>query len=46
MKDYELNLFVRVVNTRMDEENKTADEVLNDYPNLTDTEKSEIKNNL
>lgn len=46
MKTYILNVFVRVINRRMDDENKTADEVLQDYPNLSDSDKIEIKDNL
>ncbi|ADQ06524.1 hypothetical protein Calhy_0787 [Caldicellulosiruptor hydrothermalis 108] len=36
------NIFVRVIQRRMAEEGKTAEEILNDYPKLTDEEKTEI----
>jgi uncharacterized protein (DUF433 family) len=36
------NIFVRVVNRRMRDEGKTAEEILLEYPALTDEEKAEI----
>lgn len=36
------NIFVRVVQRRMEEENKTAEEILNDYPKLSEQDKQEI----
>ena len=42
MPEWKKNIFVRVVNRRMQDEGKTAEEVLLDYPALTDDEKTEI----
>ena len=42
MPEWKKNIFVRVVNRRMRDEGKTAEEVLLDYPALTDDEKAEI----
>ena len=42
MPEWKKNIFVRVVNRRMQEEGKTAEEILAEYPALTDEEKSEI----
>jgi len=36
------NIFVRVVNKRMQDEGKTAEEILIEYPALTEAEKTEI----
>ena len=36
------NIFVRVVIKRMVEEGRTAEEILAEYPALTDDEKTEI----
>jgi len=36
------NIFVRVVNRRMQDEGKTAEEILLEYPALTEAEKTEI----
>lgn len=46
MPSWKLNIFVRVVSKSMQDESKTADEVLADYTALTETEKDEIKANL
>lgn len=43
LKDYQLRLFIRVVSRRMEEEGKTVDEVLNEYPLLTEEDKEKIK---
>lgn len=37
------NLFVAVVSRKMKEENKTANEVLEMYPKLNNSDKAEIK---
>lgn len=42
MPMWKLNLFVRVVTRRMAEENRTSDEILTEYPALTEDEKAEI----
>lgn len=36
------NIFVRVVSRRMAEEGRTAEEILAEYPALTEDEKTEI----
>jgi uncharacterized protein (DUF433 family) len=36
------NIFVRVVNRRMQDEGKTAEEILLEYPALTEEEKAGI----
>jgi len=40
------NIFIRVVQRRMAEEGKTAEEILKDYPRLTEEEKQEILSGL
>ena len=42
MPEWKKNIFVRVVNRRMQDEGKTAEEILLEYPALTDDEKNEI----
>ncbi|HGU6173216.1 TPA: hypothetical protein ACNABL_004789 [Escherichia coli] len=42
MLTWKKNIFVRVVQRRMELENKTAEEILVDYPALTEEEKQEI----
>lgn len=42
MPSWKLNLFVRVVNRRITEEGRTAEDILTEYPVLTESEKSEI----
>ena len=42
MPTWKKNIFVRVVNRRMQDEGKTAEEILFEYPALTDDEKTEI----
>lgn len=42
MPDWKKNLFVRVVQYRMQSEGKTAEEILAGYPALTEEEKKEI----
>jgi uncharacterized protein (DUF433 family) len=42
MPTWKKNIFVRVVKFRMETENKTAEEILLDYPALTEEEKQEI----
>jgi len=42
MPTWKRNIFVRVVTRRMQEERRTAEEILLEYPALTDEEKAEI----
>jgi len=42
MPVWKKNIFVRVVNRRMQDEGKTAEEILLKYPALTENEKTEI----
>lgn len=42
MPEWKKNIFVRVVQKRMAEENRTAEEILAEYTKLTDEEKAEI----
>ena len=42
MPTWKKNIFVRVVTRRMAEEGKTAEEILAEYPALTEAEKAEI----
>ncbi len=42
MATWKLKLFVYVIQKRMIEENRTAEEILAEYPRLTDEEKQEI----
>jgi len=42
MPEWKKNIFVRVVNRRMQDEGKTAEEILLEYPALTEAEKTEI----
>ena len=42
MPEWKKNIFVRVVNRRMQDEGKTAEEILLEYPALTQEEKQEI----
>lgn len=44
MPTWKRNLFVRAVSRRMSEENRTAEDVLAEYPALTVEEKAEIMN--
>jgi uncharacterized protein (DUF433 family) len=44
MPDWKKNIFVRVISRRMAEENRTAEDILAEYPALTAEEKTEIKN--
>jgi len=43
MPQWKKNIFIRVVTRRMVEEGKTAEEILAEYPALTQEEKNEIK---
>lgn len=43
LENYEVNIFVRVMGRRMKAEKKTADEILNTYPALTEQEAKNIK---
>ncbi len=42
MPEWKKNIFVRVVNKRMHDERKTAEEILLEYPALTVEERQEI----
>ena len=42
MPAWKKNIFVRVVRTRMEQEGRTAEEILAEYPALTDEEKQII----
>ncbi|HOO11988.1 MAG TPA: hypothetical protein PK684_03435 [Bacillota bacterium] len=42
MPAWKKNIFVRVVNRRMQEEQRTAEDILTEYPVLTTDEKMEI----
>jgi len=42
MPTWKRNIFVRVVTRRMLEEGRTAEEILSEYPALTEEEKAEI----
>lgn len=42
MPEWKKNIFVRVVNRRMQDEGKTAEEILLEYPALTEDDKIEI----
>jgi hypothetical protein len=42
MPTWKKNIFVRVVRTRMEQERRTAIEILAEYPALTEAEKAEI----
>lgn len=42
MPTWKLNIFVRVISRRMNEESRTAEDVLIEYPALTVDEKAEI----
>lgn len=42
MPTWKKNIFVRVVRTRMEQEGRAAEEILAEYPALTEEEKQEI----
>jgi len=42
MPSWKKNIFVRVITARMAIEGRTAEEIVQDYPKLTDNEKAEI----
>ena len=42
MPEWKKNIFVRVVRTQMQQEGRTAEEILAEYPALTEEEKVEI----
>lgn len=42
MPTWKRNIFVRVIMRRMQEEGRTAEDVLEEYPALTSDEKTEI----
>lgn len=42
MPTWKKNIFVRVVRARMKQEGRAAEEIIQDYPKLTNEEKAEI----
>ena len=42
MPTWKKNIFVRAVRTRMEQEGRAAEDILTEYPALTDDEKAEI----
>lgn len=42
MPEWKKNIFVRVVNRRIQDEGKTAEDIIQDYPALSEFEKAEI----
>lgn len=42
MPEWKKNIFVRVVRARMKQEGRAAEEILSEYPALTEEEKAEI----
>jgi hypothetical protein len=46
MKNYIINIFVRVIKRKMNEENLSAEEVINNYSGLSDNNKQEILSNF
>lgn len=42
MPTWKRNIFVRAIKSRMEEENRTAEDIITEYPKLTDEEKQEI----
>ncbi|WP_161496547.1 hypothetical protein [Clostridium thermosuccinogenes] len=46
MPEWKKNIFVRVISTRMTTEGRTAEDILLDYPTLTEAEKAEILTGL
>lgn len=46
MLEYKLNIFVNAIKARMERENRTAEEIIQDYTKLTEVEKEEILNSI
>lgn len=46
MPTWKKNIFVRVISTRMATEERTAEDIIADYPALTEIEKAEILEGL
>lgn len=44
MPTWKKNIFVRVISRRMNEESRIAEDIITEYPALTDEEKQEILN--
>jgi len=42
MSAWKKNIFVRVIKRRMQDEGRTAEDILEEYPALTEDEKAEI----
>lgn len=42
MPEWKKNIFVNAIRTRMEREGKAAEDVIEDYPALTEPEKTEI----
>lgn len=44
MPSWKLNIFVNAIKARMESENRTAEDIIQEYTRLTDDEKTEILN--
>jgi len=42
MPDWKKNIFVRAIRARIEQEKRTAEDIIAEYPALTDEEKTEI----
>lgn len=42
MPEWKLNIFVNAIKTRMERENRAAEDIIAEYVKLTETEKQEI----
>ena len=42
MPTWKKNIFVRIIRARMEQEQRTAQDIIAEYPALTDDEKAEI----
>ena len=42
MPTWKKNIFVRAIKARVEQENRTADDIITEYTKLTETEKTEI----
>lgn len=42
MPEWKLNIFVNAIRARMEREQRIAEDIILEYPKLTDTEKAEI----
>ena len=46
MPEWKLNIFVKAIRLRMVQENRTAEDIIQEYTKLTDLEKEEILANI